>query len=237
MQTNAIRRTSQRATTVRDWMVEKANYLNTWYNEKSDFYSVQGNFSCNDLLAQEKFLSLPSLKNDESSSRIEHRSLLSIRRRAFFMPSLYRIGGCRSVNLLGPVRVKSSFFSSGMCSRFSVSPRPAAPGMLKNDEIMQTNAIGRSAVRAADIRRLLTGKAQSIIMWYNGRSGFYSELCGFDVTRKLAVRINLLAVFMMVAAIVGLQQPVAAITAAVCSAWMVCGLNREEEKGGDDENC
>ena len=237
MQTNAIKRASQRTATVKYGMVEKADNLYTWYNHDRGFYSLQGNFSGNGLPVREKCLSLPSETNDEPSSRIEHRSLLSIRCRAFFMPSLYRTGGCRSVNLLGPVRVKSSFVSSGMCSRFSVSPRPAAPGMETNDEIMQTNAIGRSAVRAADIRRLLTGKTQSIIMWYNGRSGFYSELCGFDVTRKLAVRINLLAVFMMVAAIVGLQQPVAAITAAVCSAWVVCGLNREEEKGGDDENC
>ena len=131
MQTNAIRRTSQRATTVRDWMVEKANYLNTWYNEKSDFYSVQGNFSCNDLLAQEKFLSLPSLNNHELSCRIEHRSLLSIRRRAFFMPSLYRIGGCRSVIITAPcgevVIVKQRDVQPLFCS-----PRPAVPGMLNN---------------------------------------------------------------------------------------------------------
>ena len=235
MQTNAIRRTSQRATTVRDWMVEKANYLNTWYNEKNDFYSVQGNFSGNGLPVREKCLSLPSETNDESSSRIEHRSLLSIRCRAFFMPSLYRTGGCRSVNLLGPVRVKSSFVSSGMCSRFSVSPRPAAPGMETNDEIMQTNAIGRSAVRAADIRRLLTGKAQSLSNWYNGRSEFYSKLCGFEVTRKLATRINLLTVFVMIAVVVAFQQPVVTLTAAACSAWIVYRIN-VDDKGYDNEN-
>ena len=235
MQTNAIRRTSQRATTVRDWMVEKANYLNTWYNEKSDFYSVQGNFSGNGLPVREKCLSLPSLKNDEPSSRIEHRSLLSIRCRAFFMPSLYRIGGCHSVNLLGPVRVKSSFFSSGMCSRFSVSPRPAAPGMLKNDEIMQTNAIGRSAQRPVDIKAWLTGKAQSLSNWYNGRSEFYSKLCGFEVTRKLATRINLLTVFVMIAVVVAFQQPIVTLTAAACSAWIVYRIN-VDDKGYNNEN-
>ena len=186
MQTNAIRRTSQRATTVRDWMVEKANYLNTWYNEKSDFYSVQGNFSCNDLLAQEKFLSLPSETNDESSSRIEHRSLLSIRCRAFFMPSLYRTGGCRSVNLLGPVRVKSSFVSSGMCSRFSVSPRPAAPGMETNDEIMQTNAIMRNGQRTATVRDWMVEKANYLNTWYNEKSDFYSVQGNFSCNDLLA---------------------------------------------------
>ena len=228
-------RNGQRTATVRDWMAEKINNLNTWYNEKSDFYSVQGNFSCNDLLAQEKFLSLPSLTNDESSSRMEHRLLLSINRRAFFMPSLYRIGGCRSVNLLSPIRVKSSFVSSGMCSRFSVSPCPAAPGMLTNDVIMQTNAILRDGQRTATAKDWMVEKINNLNTWYNCKSEFYSKLCGFEVTRKLATRINLLTVFVMIAVVVAFQQPVVTLTAAACSAWIVYRIN-VDDKGYDNEN-
>lgn len=176
---------------------------------------------------------MPSLKNDESSSRTEHRLLLGINSRAFFMPSLYRIGGCHSVNLLAPVRVKSSFLSSGMCSRFSVSPRPAAPGMLKNDVIMQTNAIQRSAQRPVDIKAWLTGKAQSLSGWYNSRSEFYSRLAGFNVTWKTAVRVNLFTLLVCITAIVAMQQPVVSIVSAACSAWVVYRLNADEKKGGE----
>lgn len=149
------------------------------------------------------------------------------------MPSLYRIGGCHSVNLLAPVRVKSSFLTSGMCSRFSVSPRPAAPGMVKNDVIMQTNAIQRSAQRPVDIKAWLTGKAQSLSGWYNSRSEFYSRLAGFDVTWKTAVRVNLFTLLVCVTAIVAMQQPVVSIVSAACSAWVVYRLNADEKKGGE----
>lgn len=101
---------------------------------------------------------------------------------------------------------------------------------------MQTNAIQRSAQRPVDIKAWLTGKAQSLSNWYNGRSEFYSKLCGFEVTRKLATRINLLAVFVMIAVVVAFQQPVVTLTAAACSAWIVYRIN-VDDKGGDDENC
>ena len=100
---------------------------------------------------------------------------------------------------------------------------------------MQTNAIQRSAQRPVDIKAWLTGKAQSLSSWYNGRSEFYSKLCGFDVTRKLATRINLLAVFVMIAVVVAFQQPVVTLTAAVCSAWIVYRINADD-KGYDNEN-
>ncbi len=227
MQTNAIQRSAQRPVDIKAWLTGKAQSLS-----RSEFYTEQRFFSGKYLPAQEKCLSLPSLKNDESSSRTEHRLLLSINRRAFFMPSLYRIGGCHSVNLLAPVRVKSSFFSSGMCSRFSVSPRPAAPGMLKNDVIMQTNAIQRSAQRPVDIKAWLTGKAQSLSKWYNSRSTFYSRLAGFEVTWKTAVRVNIFTLLICITAIVAMQQPVVSIVSAACSAWVVYRLNADDKKEG-----
>ena len=234
MKTNAIQRTSQRATTVRDWMVEKANYLNTWYNEKSDFYPVQGNFSCNDLPAREKCLSLPSLTSHDLSCRIEHRSLLSINSRAFFMPPLYRIGGCRSVNQYCSVRRSRDLLAAGCAAAF-LYLRPGGSGYANKLRNMQTKTLERSAQRPVDIKAWLTGKAQSLSDWYNGRSEFYSKLCGFEVTRKLATRINLLAVFVMIAVVVAFQQPVVTLTAAACSAWIVYRINADD-KEDDNEN-
>lgn len=100
---------------------------------------------------------------------------------------------------------------------------------------MQTNAIQRSAQRPVDIKAWLTGKAQSLSNWYNGRSEFYSKLCGFEVTRKLATRINLLAVFVMIAVVVAFQQPIVTLTAAACSAWIVYRINADDRKGGTHE--
>ena len=232
MQTNAIQRSAQRPVDIKAWLTGKAQSLSGWYNSRSEFYTGQRIFSAKYLQAQEKCLSLPSVKNDESSSRTEHRLLLGINSRAFFMPSLYRIGGCHSVNLLTPVRVKSSFLTSGMCSRFSVSPHPAAPGMVKNDVIMQTNAtIQRSAQRPVDIKAWLTGKAQSLSGWYNSRSEFYSRLAGFNVTWKTAARVNLFTLLVCITAIVAMQQPVVAAVSAACSAWVVYRLNADEKKG------
>ena len=234
MQTNAIQRSAQRPVDIKAWLTGKAQSLSGWYNSRSEFYTGQRIFSVKYLQAQEKCLSLPSETNDESSSRTEHRLLLGINRRAFFMPSLYRIGGCHSVNLLAPVRVKSSFLSSGMCSRFSVSPRPAAPGMETNDVIMQTNAtIQRSAQRPATISEWLAGKAQSLSGWYNSRSEFYSRLAGFNVTWKTAVRVNLFTLLVCITALVAMQQPVVAAVSAACSAWVVYRLNADDKKGGE----
>ena len=105
--------------------------------------------------------------------------------------------------------------------------------MLKNDVIMQTNAIQRSAQRPVDIKAWLTGKAQSLSGWYNSRSEFYSRLAGFNVTWKTAVRVNLFTLLVCVTAIVAMQQPVVSIVSAACSAWVVYRLNADEKKGGE----
>lgn len=227
MQTNAIQRSAQRPVDIKAWLTGKAQSLSRWYNSRSEFYTGQRIFSAKYLQAQEKCLSLPSLKNDESSSRTEHRLLLGINSRAFFMPSLYRIGGCHSVNLLAPVRVKSSFLSSGMCSRFSVSPRPAVPGMLKNDVIMQTNAtIQRSAQRPATISEWLAGKAQSLSKWYNGRSDFFSIISGLNVTRKTAIMVNLTVILVFGAAILAASHTLISIVITFIAVTFVSRLNK-----------
>ena len=149
------------------------------------------------------------------------------------MPLLYRIGGCHSVNQLCPTGVKSSFLTSGMCSRLSLSLRHAVRGMVKNDAIMQTKTIGRSAAPAADIKAWLAAKAQRFSTWYNSRSGFYSRLAGFDVTWKTAARVNLFTLLVIVTAVAAVHQPVVCAVSAACSVWVVYRLNADERKGGE----
>ena len=100
---------------------------------------------------------------------------------------------------------------------------------------MQTNAIRRTSQRATTVRDWMVEKANYLNTWYNEKSDFYTDLCGFDVTRKLAVRINLLAVFVMIAVVVAFQQPVVTLTAAACSAWIVYRIKADDRKGGTHE--
>ena len=117
-------------------------------------------------------------------------------------------------------------FTSGMCSRLSVSPRPAVPGML-NDVIMQTNAtIQRSAQRPATISEWLAGKAQSLSKWYNGRSDFFSLISGLNVTRKTAIMVNLTVILVFGAAILAASHTLISIVITFIAVTFVSRLNK-----------
>ena len=148
------------------------------------------------------------------------------------MPSLYRIGGCRSVNYTAPCG------EVVICNQRDVQPlfcisAPGGSGYGYKLRNMQTNAIQRSAQRPVDIKAWLTGKAQSLSRWYNSRSTFYSRLAGFEVTWKTAVRVNIFTLLICITAIVAMQQPVVSIVSAACSAWVVYRLNADDKKGGE----
>ena len=114
-----------------------------------------------------------------------------------------------------------------MCSRFSVSPRPAAPGMETNDVIMQTNAtIQRSAQRPATISEWLAGKAQSLSKWYNGRSDFFSIISGLNVTRKTAIMVNLTVILVFGAAILAVSHTLISIVITFIAVTFVSRLNK-----------
>ena len=113
-----------------------------------------------------------------------------------------------------------------MCSRFSVSPRPAAPGMETNDVIMQTNVIQRSAQRPVDIKAWLTGKAQSLSKWYNGRSDFFSIISGLNVTRKTAIMVNLTVILVFGAAILAVSHTLISIVITFIAVTFVSRLNK-----------
>lgn len=71
---------------------------------------------------------------------------------------------------------------------------------------------------------------KSISLWLNGNSKFHSRIAEFPVTRLLVLRINLVTLCLLGAAISIEQQPVFAITAALCAGWLVYKLNHKGDK-------
>ncbi len=87
-----------------------------------------------------------------------------------------------------------------------------------------------NAVRPA--RRAFTLKE-----WLNAKSQFYTQICEFPVTRLLAIRLNLVALCLIVAAVAVEQQPVASVVSTLCTAWLVYRVNKtdKEQKGGKND--
>ena len=86
-----------------------------------------------------------------------------------------------------------------------------------------------------DVRATIQRKIKSLNLWLDSKSEFYSRICEFPVTRLLAIRINLLSLCLIVAAVAIEQQPVAAVVSALCAAWLVYRVNKtdKEQKGGN----
>lgn len=64
----------------------------------------------------------------------------------------------------------------------------------------------------------------------NEKSRFYTQICEFPVTRLLAIRLNLLSLCVMIAAIAVEQQPVASVVSALCAAWLVYRVNKADKE-------
>ena len=60
-----------------------------------------------------------------------------------------------------------------------------------------------------------------INQWLNTRSAFYSRIAEFDVTRRVAIRVNMVSLAMAVVVIAVENAPVAALAAALSAAWLM----------------
>ena len=76
----------------------------------------------------------------------------------------------------------------------------------------------RARVSLADKVR---GLYRSVNRWLDARSAFYSRIAEFDVTRRVAIRVNLVTVAMIVAVVAIETAPVAALAAALSVAWVM----------------
>lgn len=81
---------------------------------------------------------------------------------------------------------------------------------------------------AINVRATIQRKIKFINLWLDQKSEFYSRIAEFPVTRRLVVRVNVVSLCMILAAISIEQQPLVAITAAVTSGWLVYRLNAKE---------
>ena len=85
---------------------------------------------------------------------------------------------------------------------------------------------------AINVRATIQRKIKSINLWLDQKSEFYSRIAEFPVTRRLVVRINAVSLCLILAAIAVEQQPLTAITSALCAGWLVYRINKKDKKGG-----
>lgn len=83
-----------------------------------------------------------------------------------------------------------------------------------------------------DVRATIQHKIQSLNLWLDTKSEFYSRICEFNVTRRLALRINIVTLCLCITAACVEQQPVASLVSALCAAYVVYRLNKSDKKGG-----
>ena len=95
---------------------------------------------------------------------------------------------------------------------------------------------------AINVRATIQRKIKSINLWLDQKSEFYSRIAEFPVTRRLVLRVNAVSLCLILAAIAVEQQPLTAITSALCAGWLVDRINKtdknswsltdQEKKGG-----
>jgi hypothetical protein len=83
-----------------------------------------------------------------------------------------------------------------------------------------------------DVRATIQRKIKSFNHWLDAKSEFYSRICEFPVTRLLAIRINLLFLCLILAALAIEQQPITSVVATICAGYLVYRINKSEKKGG-----
>ncbi|WP_028897837.1 hypothetical protein [Prevotella sp. HUN102] len=85
---------------------------------------------------------------------------------------------------------------------------------------------------AIDVRATIRRKIKSLNLWLDQKSEFYSRIAEFPVTRRLVIRINLVSLCLIVAAVAIEQQPIVSVISALCAACLVYRVNHSDKKGG-----
>ena len=71
-----------------------------------------------------------------------------------------------------------------------------------------------------DVRATIQRKIQSINLWLDSKSEFYSRICEFSVTRRLVIRVNLVTLCVGLAAIAIEQQPITSVVSTLCAGYL-----------------
>ena len=83
-----------------------------------------------------------------------------------------------------------------------------------------------------DVRATIQRKLKSLNLWLDAKSEFYSRICEFSVTRRLVIRVNLVSLCVIVAAVAIEQQPITSVISTLCAGYLVYRMNKSEKKGG-----
>lgn len=81
------------------------------------------------------------------------------------------------------------------------------------------------------LRERMRSTGRAINEWLDTRSALYSRIAEFEVTRRVAIRVNLVTVAMIVAVVAIETAPVAALAAALSVAWVM--YRAMMQKGGE----
>lgn len=80
-----------------------------------------------------------------------------------------------------------------------------------------------------DVRATIRRRIKSLNRWLDTKSEFYSRICEFAVTRRLALRINLVSLCLTTAAVAIEQQPVASVVSILCAGYLVYRVNQSDK--------
>lgn len=96
---------------------------------------------------------------------------------------------------------------------------------------MQTTTF-RAWRRTRSLSESLTEKRNSLNNWLNAKSSFYSRLCDLSVTRRLAIRLNLVFLCLFLAVLCVDRLPIIATIAVTYVVYGAFQLNKQT-KGGE----
>lgn len=147
-------------------------------------------------------------------------------------PLQQRYGGCLPCDLA--LVEKSRCLTTGRASAFSVSA-PDGFRQCQTSSIMQQVIEFESSAKQQqpiDVRATIQRKIKSLNLWLDSKSEFYSRICEFSVTRRLVIRVNLVSLCVIVAAVAIEQQPITSVVSTLCAGYLVYRMNKSEKKGG-----
>ena len=114
-------------------------------------------------------------------------------------------------------------------------PYPAVLGNVKTMRNMQQVIEFESSAKEQqpiDVRATIQRKLKSINLWLDAKSEFYSRICEFSVIRRLVIRVNLVSLCVIVAAVAIEQQPITSVVSTLCAGWIVYRINKTDKRGG-----
>ena len=107
----------------------------------------------------------------------------------------------------------------------------SAASLCQKSNVMATT-ITPAAQRAFSLRAWANAKRASVNHCLNTKSKFYTRLCEFPITRRLAIYVNLIAFCIFVSSAAVEQQPLVSVIATAIAIALAVAINKNEKKGG-----